>query len=203
MAHFKPSIPVYGLLALALIISGHAQAGEGVVNGVKFRDIPTGSAISVEALDNSDINLKLAREFEGALAKQGYRVTSGADLILTFEVRDLRGSWKGGDPNRWLEFSNNEDHTGTEAPQVRLKLLETNKGGLLNREKPRGVRQVAPSQQRIDASVESRTDGKRLWQGWSASDIGATDSVSHARTMVPALVEAVGKTVRRQKVTLE
>jgi len=191
------------LIVATVLIPDAARAGEGIVNGIKFRDLAPGSAIKVEALDNSDINLALAKEFETKLAKRGFRISADADLILTFETHDLSGSWKGGDANRWLEFANNENHTGSRAPQVRLRLLETNKGGLLNREKPRGLRQVAASKQRIDVSLESRGDGKRLWQGWSAADIGAVDSLDRARAMIAPLVEAMGRTVRRQKVTID
>ena len=48
--------------------------------------------------------------------------------------------------------------------------------------------------------IEDRTDGKRLWQGWSVtknSEIGEDQSLH--RSMVKPIIGSIGKTVRDEE----
>ena len=186
-------------VALACLAAFTAAASaDGIMNAIAYEPLPAGSAIMVRPLDNSDNNMALKADFERVLKQKGYAVSNDAKLILTFETIDLAGSWTGGGPNPFVELSNNPDQSGVEAPRVHFNLFNSERGGILNPDKTERTRMVTPSTFRIEATIDSKADGKRLWQGWSAIPVGPGDSHERTRTMVPVMVEGIGKTVREQ-----
>ena len=172
------------------------------MSSVSFQPIPAGSPIFVRPLDNSDQNLALQKDFERALKGKGYTVAKNANLILTFETRDTAGSWSGGGPNRFLELSNNDVQTGIDAPRVHLNLFNSARGGILNPDRKDRTRTVTPSSFRIDVSLDDKTSGKRLWQGWSSADIRVVGGRSTNQTMIPALIDGFGQTVKQKTFSL-
>ena len=176
---------------------------DGQMSAVSFQPFPQGSTLLVRPLDNSEHNLVLQKDFERILRKQGYTVSKDAVLILTFETRDTAGSWSGGGTNRLVELSNNHDQTGIEAPQVRLNLFNSARGGLLNPDRREPTRTVTPSSFRIDVTIDDKSNGKRLWQGWSSADIGPGDNRNLTRTMIPVLVNGLGRTVSHKVFQLQ
>ena len=157
----------------------------------------------VRPLDNSDQNIALQAEFERELKQKGYTVSRDATLIFSFETRDASGAWTGGGPNPFVELSNNHDQTGVNAPQVRFNLFNSNRGGILNPDRIDRTRTVTPSRFRIDVTIEDKTNGKRLWQGWSTADIGIGTTRVMSRSMIPAIVNGLGKTVKKKSFPLE
>ena len=192
------------LTAFALALTAATAAfADGQINAVSFQPLPQGSSLFVRPLDNSDHNLVLQKDFERVLRQKGYTVSKDAALILTFETRDTAGSWSGGGPNRLVELSNNPDQTGIEAPQVRLNLFNSARGGLLNPDRRELTRTVTPSSFRIDVTIDDKSNGKRLWQGWSSADIGPGDNRKMTRNMIPILVNSLGQTVRQKSFPLQ
>ena len=194
-----------GLLsAFSFVLTAATAAfADGQINAVSFQPLPRGSAFFVRPLDNSDHNLVLQKDFERVLRQKGYTVSKEATLILTFETRDTAGSWSGGGPNRLVELSNNPDQTGIEAPRVRLNLFNSARGGLLNPDSRELTRTVTPSSFRIDVTIDDKSNGKRLWQGWSSADIGPGDNRKMTRNMIPILVNSLGQTVRQKSFPLQ
>ena len=154
-------------------------------------------------MDNSDQNLVLQKDFERALRKKGYKVSKDAPLILTFETRDSGGSWSGGGPNNIVELSNNPDQTGVNAPRVRFNLFNSARGGLLNPARKERTRTVSPSLFRIDVTIDDKTNGKRLWQGWSSAELGLSTNRALRRAMIPTIIDGLGKTVKKQSFPLQ
>jgi len=193
----------FGCLALVTLIlsSAVAHAQQIMLNAVSYEPIPSGQSVMVEIFDDSDDNKRLKKQFEDQLKSQGYTIADDARLILSFETRDTSGTWTGGGPNRLVEIGNAGNHTGTDAPDVRVNIFDNQRGGLLNPKPNKGVTQVAPSQYRIDASIEDRTNGKRLWQGWGIANIGSADDPAIQNAMVRPIVEHIGQTVRDQTFT--
>ncbi len=185
------------------LIAATAAFADGQINAVSFQPLPQGSSLFVRPLDNSDHNLILQKDFERVLRQKGYNISRDAALILTFETRDTAGSWSGGGPNRLVELSNNPDQTGIEAPQVRLNLFNSARGGLLNPDRREWTRTVTPSSFRIDVTIDDKSNGKRLWQGWSSADIGPGDNRKMTRNMIPILVNILGQTVRQKSFPLQ
>lgn len=193
----------FGCLALGTLIlsSSVAHAQQIMLNAVSYEPIPSGESVMVEIFDDSDDNKRLKKQFEEQLKSQGYTIADNARLILSFETRDTAGTWTGGGPNRLVEIGNAGNHTGTDAPDVRVNIFDNQRGGLLNPKPNQGVTQVAPSQYRIDASIEDRTNGKRLWQGWGVANIGSADDPAAQSAMVKPIVEHIGQTIRDQTLT--
>ena len=196
----------FGFLSLFFLVSALAVAGvraDGLMNAVSYQPLPLGSAIFVRSMDNSDQNLRLQKDFEHALKRQGYTISENANLILTFETRDAAGAWTGGGSNPYVELSDNHDQTGVNAPRVRFNLFNSARGGLFNPDRIQTTRMVTPSRFRIDATIDDKTNGKRLWQGWSTTDIGASGVRDLTRAMVHVLVDVVGQTVRQKSFPLQ
>lgn len=191
-------------LSLFFLLSTLAAGvrADGLMNAVSYRPLPLGSAIFVRPMDNSDQNLTLQKDFENALRRKGYTISESADLILTFETRDAAGAWTGGGPNPYIQLSDNHDQTGINAPRVRFNLFNSSRGGLFNPDRIETTRMVTASSFRIDANIDDKTNGKRLWQGWSTTDIGPGGARDLMRAMVPVLVNIVGQTVRRKSFPL-
>ena len=185
------------------LFAATAAFADGQINAVSFQPLPQGSSLFVRPLDNSDHNLVLQKDFERILRQKGYSVSRDAALILTFETRDTAGFWSGGGPNQLVELSNNPDQTGIEAPKVRLNLFNSARGGLLNPNRRELTRTVTPSSFRIDVTIDDKSNGKRLWQGWSSADIGPGDNRKMTRNMIPILVNSLGRTVRQKSFPLQ
>ena len=192
-------IALLSALASVVFLTTAAASADGTLNAVSYQPMPTGTTLSVRPLDNSDHNMLLKADFERALRGKGYTISDDAKLVFTFETMDTAGAWTGGGPNPFIELSNNPDQTGIEAPRVKFNLFNTERGGILNPDRTEVTRMVTPSSFRIDVTIDSLTDGKRLWHGWSSINIGAGDNREMTRSMVPVMVEGLGKTVREQK----
>lgn len=195
----------FAFLAALLLswVTAPAVHADGLLNAVSFQPLPEGAALFVRPLDNSDRNIAIQAEFERELKRKGYTVSKDATLIFSFETRDSAGSWTGGGPNRFVELSNNHDQSGVNAPQVRFNLFNSTRGGLLNPGRKDRIRTVTPSRFRIDVTIDDKTNGKRLWQGWSTADIGIGTTRAMSRSMIPAIVNGLGKTVKKKSFPLE
>ncbi len=190
------------VLAAQLVAVPSARAQNITVNAVSYSEIPANASVTVETFNDSAQNMALKKRFETELAAQGYDVTPNGRLILSFDVSDQSGTWTGGGPNRLIELKNSDDHTGTDAPNVRLNIFDSNRGGLLNPKRDPGITQVAPSELRIDATIEDRDNGRRLWQGWTTANISAANDAVLQRALVKPIIDNIGNTVRDDKIPL-
>ena len=190
------------VVTLALLVTGRASAqssDEGLLNAVAYKPFPTGMAITVRPMDDSEENLDLQKRIEGELTAQGYNVSGDGTLILTFETRDTVGAWSDSGRRSVLEFQyKNEEGIGGDNERVRLNLFDSAQGGVLNEGRARGTSIVTPSQYRIDATVDVRQSGERLWQAWVTASLQQSDGATLTQSMVPEMVKNLGKTVRRQ-----
>jgi hypothetical protein len=74
--------------------------------------------------------------------------------------------------------------------------------GVLNKGERSGTSITTRGKLRVDVNVDERSTGKRLWQAWSTTDQGGDDDLSQNKAMVPILVENIGRTVKRQIISL-
>jgi len=198
----RSSILTASAFAICAFVGASVAHASGItLNAVSYFDLPKNEPVTVEIFDDAKENIVLKERFEEELRDQGYTLSPDARLILSFETRDTSGKWSGGGPNRLIEMRNSENHTGKDAPEVVVSIYNNQRGGVLNPKRDPGINQVAPSEFRIDASIEDRTNGRRLWQGWTiTASVGAEDA-SIRRSMVKPIVANIGNTVRDQKVT--
>lgn len=190
-----------GVLALdpaAAQDTGDAGPGRGLLNAVTFKPLAAGSAIAVRPLDDSDDNLVLQREFERELRAMGYTVSANAALILSFDTRGTVGAWVSRERRTVLELEGHGGQEGGENAKLRLNLYNSSRGGVFNRGEGATTMIVTPSKYRLDATIDNRDDGKRLWQAWATAALGQSDGLSLTRAMVPVMVESLGHTVKRQ-----
>ena len=189
------------LLALPASNAAWAQGPEGLMNGISFTPLPAGSTIHVRSLDNSDYNLVLQADFETALRVSGYTVSQDANIIFTFETRDEIGSWSTIDRRHILFLESYGGQGGGEKAKVKFNIYNSETGGLFNRGRS-GTTITTPSRFRLDATIDDRANGKRLWQGWAEANLDASNILTLIRRMVPVIVDGLGQTIRRSTFSL-
>ncbi len=181
--------------------AARGSAGDGVLNAVAYRPLPSGASIAVRPLDNSDENQVLQQVFERELKAAGYTVSDDANLVLTFETRGQVGAWSDGGRRQLLQLQNSQGVGGQDSPQVSLNLYDSRRGAVFN-EGRTGTQITTLSSYRLDATIDDRTDGKRLWQAWTTAAVGRSDGFTLTKAMVPVMVAGIGYTVKRQAFTL-
>ena len=201
-------LPVLALFVLASV--AHAQSGnsnQGVLNAVQYRSLPTDAVIEVQALDNSEENMLLVMELTRALSALGYAVADEGTLVMTIETRDEIGAWTTTGDGKNIEFQAQQGSGGTgNNVDLRVNLFDSQTGGLLSNSQSNPTSIVTPSRYVVDITVDSREDGKRLWQGWISATLGQTNDPSTDQSlmlrMIPSLADAYGKTISKKEINL-
>ena len=187
-----------GLVAVSLAGPASAQSSQGLLNAVAYEKVPLGTAIAVSPLDNSDDNLALQKKFEGELQAAGYTIAGNAPLVLTFGVRDFVGAYLDPNARHVLELSGTSGRGDDETARARVNVFDSAGGGLLNTGTESGnTTIVTPTQYRVDATLDSRDTGRRLWQAWATANLGQADGHALTMAMVPAITRQLGHTVRQ------
>lgn len=177
---------------------GAALAEDALLNAVVYRPIPPGTPIAVRPLDNSDENLALQKEIERELAAKGHPVSPDASLVLSFETQDVTGAWSDDGLRTIIELKDNESRTGQDPPQVNLNIYNSSRGGLLNKGRSSGTAIVTPTQMRLNAVIDDRGNGERVWQAWATAPLGQSNSLDLGQAMVPFVIGSLGNTVKNQ-----
>lgn len=188
-----------GLAAFFLAAPAVAQSNQGLLNAVAYDKVPMGTAITVSPLDNSDDNLALQKKFESELGAAGYTITTNAPLVLTFDVRDIIGAYLDPNARHILELSGTSGRGDDETARARVNVFDSVGGGLINTGSDSGnTTIVTPTQYRVDATLDSRETGRRLWQAWAIANLGQSDGRTLTMAMVPAISREIGQTVRQK-----
>jgi hypothetical protein len=176
---------------------GAGATAQAFINAVSFQPLPERSVVTVRPLDNSDANLKLKTAFEEALRVRGFGVTKDSPLVLSFDTRDEVGAWTDAGRRTILELRAEGGREGGEYAHAKVIVFDTNSGGLLN-EGRGGTAIATPSTYRIDATLDDRTNGRRVWQGWAIANLNLGERTELDRAMVPAIVQNLGRIATRQ-----
>lgn len=197
---YRRVVPV----AVAVVIAGAASAqlaGQAVLNAVVYQPIPEGEAIHVRALDDSPQAQQLRQRFAAVLSARGFAIDAvPSRLVLTLEPRDQIGFWSY-QSGALIEAQRGYDRIARkDLDSYMVNLYDSRQGGLINRpQRPSGVN---PTRYRLEARLEDRSNGRTLWQGWTAAELTRGDGSALIASMVEPLAEVVGLTVREQPVTL-
>ena len=185
-------VPLLGALALGVMVTPALAdvTGQASLNAVAFQPMPKDQAIEVRVLDNSDENLAVMRELEAALRQRGAGLGAGeAPLLLTIDTSDSVGAWTSpGDTDRIRMM----DDRGRLFPQGELDISRQARLPLP------GTTVVTPAQYRLGLTLDSRSSGARLWQGWAIADLSQGEPSELAAAMVPKLADSLGRTVREE-----
>lgn len=187
------------LIALGLATTaGLALAeptGQAVLNAVAFAPLPAGAAIEVQVLDNSDENLAIKRELETAIAGRGFPAgDAAAPLVMTIDTGENVGAWRTTSDTNVIEL---KDDRGRLFPQGQLGVTNVARLPLPSTDV------VTPARFRLGLTLDSRSSGDRLWQGWSIADLAQGQPSELAQAMVPKLAASMGETVREQSFDLQ
>ncbi|MBT3556563.1 MAG: hypothetical protein HN644_01475 [Rhodospirillales bacterium] len=198
------------MTVLVLASAAQAQSGssnQGLLNAVQYRPLPADAVIEVQALDNSEENISLVVELTRALSTLGYAVADKGMLVMTIETRDEIGAWTTSGDGKNIEFQAQQGSGGTgNSVDLRVNLFDSDSGGLLSNSQSNPTSIVTPSRYVVDITVDSREDGKRLWQGWISATLGQTNDPSTDQSlklrMIPPLADAYGQTISKQVISL-
>jgi hypothetical protein len=179
-----------------LIFHSSALLADGVLNAVSYQVLPANISIVVEPLDDSDSNLEIKSEIESALRARGINVSNDGAYVLSFEIRDRLGMLSEAGNRYLFKFETSGGRGGGENTEARLNVYDSHHGGLLN--KGVGSSRVSrPTIYRLEAGIEKRQSGKRIWEAWAEAQLTGGDSRDLTRRMVPAIVKNIGKTAKQ------
>ncbi len=186
------------LLWIALASSAIATAQttkEGILNAISFEPLPESTSFLVRPLDDTNENLAIKAKFDAALAADGFSVTTGESrFVLSFETKEEIGAGPAPQPQGAIRFQGQTGRTSTSDRRNVPKLLEA----------PRdGTKIYRSSRYRIDATIDDKVEGKRLWQGWAIAGVDEHSHLFLAKAMVPAIVDSIGSTVRQKPFQLQ
>ncbi len=188
-------IAFWFLLSATLAFGRGAQA-DGIVSAASYAPLPTGAAVQVRPFDDSDDNIEIKQRIERALAGRGISTNDKAPLVMNFEVRNRIGFLNSGDNRHILRFQTGGGRGGGENTEARVNVFNSQDGGLLN--KGAGTRVSNRTIYRLELNVEQRSSGERLWDGWAEAELTDGDSIELLRRMVPAVVKAMGNTIKAE-----
>lgn len=181
---------IFGWLPMTV---GNAQgtAGtQGQITAFAFDNVPSGTAISVEPLEDTDANLELLEVFKRSLAAGGYVVSDNAPYFMYFSTDSsvFKSSHLG--PNLF-EFNARTGTAGESDADFRVRLFSTRTG---ETEEDRLTALYS-----LEATVQNQGSGKRVWQGTaSVGLLGQPDEYALAEAMVPILIERLGQQVSNE-----
>jgi hypothetical protein len=184
-----------GFAAIAAVVLGSVAVSASAdvslaVRGLRataYDEIPAGSAFDIEPADGSEFTLQVERMVEASLQRAGYARADDSPLVLTLatEMTDP------GAETPWpVQLGASKGSL-----RMRLFLLGPNSSGLLQES-----RSPAAGDYRIFLSIHDRRTLRYVWRGTATACRCGAGALASSRTMVPALVEAIGRNVGPQAV---
>ena len=178
-----------------LAIAQGAETKPGRVTGRAFHPVPRGTMIEVSPLDDRPENLLLAAEFRTALARAGHLLGDAkSPLRLSFdsEVRPVSGAPAAQRP------ADGATPRGPGDPAAALPDRPVARGSdNVARKTALALRYV------INATLDEREAGRRLWQGNVRYDDADGDRVRLLIRLVTPLMTAFGQTQKGRSFALE
>lgn len=151
-----------------------------------YRELPPGTALRLELMDDSDLNLQVRELIAEELARRGHPVAEGAPFILQIETGTAADDET--DPTLG-SFEANTD----EGAELRLNLWSNRQDSLLNRQEDT-TRDAA--MYRISLGIYDSRNGRYYWRGNAGALLVDDDALAASREMVPALLARLGQTYR-------
>lgn len=198
------------LAFLAAPLAAAAQTADrapGHVAARAFATTPAPLTMAIEPGDNTDENLALVARIAREAAARKMTVQPQASLVLRFDT-EVRSNFRAPRQTFSREGGRLSDpDIGTPAPpdaddQVANVLSSCGAGVVGARKLPQTgygscLRYV------INAMLDDRSTGRRLWQGHVSYDAAAPDRTAMFVALAPVLVDQIGKTVRQQSFRLD
>jgi hypothetical protein len=181
------------VLASSLTLAG--PVGQATLNAVAFDRVPMDAPISVQVLDDSEQNLRIAKELKRLLSERGFSIAvDQGTLVLTIDTGDAVGAWSSASETDRVQM---RDDRGRLFPRGQLDVTRQVQLPL-----PRTT-VVTPAQYRLGLTIETHGGGGPIWQGWAIADLSQGEPAELAQAMLPKLADSIGQTVREEGFTLE
>ncbi len=197
---------IVAICTIGVAIAGSAAAQDisgkppGRVVARSFAALPTPIVVAVEVLDNTDENMALQRRFTDELARRGAKIEGKeAPLAFVFATEVRRNVPAGSRPDLSRESSSLPDG---DAERV-TNLLSSTRESVLRSRPERPVEYERALRYVINATIDDRRDGRRLWQGHISYDGAQSDRMAAFNAMVARLVEQVGKNLQESGFRLD
>jgi hypothetical protein len=154
-------------------------------------------AVAVQPLDNSIVNLDVAKRMVDTLRRRGIAVADDAPLLLEFETRtdSTAPTGKRGvlQPLPRVDIGRERDLGRSDAVDARIDAYSTTRSSVLT-----GVRKPDISMHYALRATLSDRKGTRIWQGYTEYNELVSDETRLYVAMAPLLAEMVGAKADRR-----
>jgi hypothetical protein len=196
------------LLALSFASTAAQDRPPGHVVTRTFAAAPAPLVFQIEAGENTDENIALAARIAKEAAARGIGVQpQGAALVFRFDT-EVRTN----PPAQRQTFSRpgaglSDPDAGTPSPPGSrdevTNMLSSGGGGVIGSRPPAGPSYGRLLRYVVNATLEDRATGRRLWQGHVSYDTTAPDRTAMFVALAPVLVEQIGKSVQESSFRLD
>ncbi len=192
------------ILAAALLAAAVPAAGQakdeavGRVTAFACESLPSPLNIEVETSDGSPQADRLRRVLVRSLLARQAVVSPGAPLRLSLYVESVRAPEirKGRDLDKVGSGNDVDDPI-----RIRIDIWSNRRNSVIG-----GLRDqvlTAVDELRIEITLDSRTNGRCVWQGKAVFKLGGRDEIATAETIIPLLVERLGRSARAEPFDLD
>jgi len=193
-------------LAITLVAPAYAEDNaaappRGYLTAFACETLTTPLQLKVEAMDNTDQNLRLKDVLVQRLQKNGAQIIDSSPQVLSLEVAVARQATrnKPGDMVDVRVGGEKPEEGTSDYARVRMNIWSSTRDSLLTGRQP-SVEEEGFDVLRLRASLNSRADGRCLWQGEIIENLDGEDAYGAAAKVISQLADAVGQAVNRKPI---
>jgi hypothetical protein len=165
---------------------------------MRFHAVESATPVSVRPLDNSPLNMKVAKQLTKSLRERGMVIADDAPLRLEFETAientaAMQSSGAPSEPPR-VDIGRERDLGRSDAVDARVDLYSNTRSSLLT-----GVRKPDRGLQYVLRATLAGRDGQRLWEGYAEYGEAASSDELLFDGMAELLAGMVGQTARERR----
>ncbi|WP_299619889.1 hypothetical protein [Pelagibius sp.] len=169
------------------------SSAPGMLNTQSFKPLPDGIGIHVAPYDDNELNLLLKEDFEAQLTAQEraeIKDDAEARFLLLFEAKVV--------PTEDLPQgpSLGSARAGSTGVDVNVNVWSSTQDSVLGGRQ--GSQEIGSSSFHINATLRDRESREVIWQGDAYHLLLAPDTERIARSMVPPLVERLGRSASHE-----
>jgi hypothetical protein len=171
-----------------------------------FAAAPTPNAFAIEHGDHTDENKALAESLAKQAASRGMTVQrGGSTLVLRFdtEVRTAQAQRR----SYSRDAGTLDPDLGTPTPPGSkdevANVLSSRGGGVLGSRGGSGADYSRPLRYVVNATLDDRTTGRRIWQGHVSYDSASSDRTATFVSLAPVLADQIGKNVQERSFRID
>jgi len=175
-----------------------------VLSALACGKLPVPLRVDVEIMDNAERFLRFKDRFVRRLEAGGARVVAGAPQTLMLDVQTLRefDQAEGGELLEFRAGQESGENIGHEGNIFLRGNVWSNRSDSVLGGRKRDPGTLALNRVVVTATINSRVDGRCLWQGEVRHDLEDEDADEATGKIMPHLAAAVGKTVRNRRIEL-